>query len=63
MNDTKENPMGPEMHYELIVARVNEMHEAAAAHRLAREAQRGRVTEERPARRLTRSVFAKLRLS
>ena len=32
--------MGPELHYQLIINRVAELHEEAAGHRRAREARR-----------------------
>jgi hypothetical protein len=55
--------MGPELHYELIVNRVTEMHETAAEHRRAREAGKHRKAAERTRTSRNRSLFGKLRTS
>ncbi|SDQ78968.1 hypothetical protein [Thermostaphylospora chromogena] len=55
--------MVPELHYQMIKDRVSELRNEAAAHRLAREAERGhKEREPRPERR-HRSVFGRLRTS
>ncbi|MDF5751906.1 hypothetical protein [Spongiactinospora sp. TRM90649] len=55
--------MGPELHYELILNRVSELHEAAAAHRRAKEADKRRKSSEGTRGSRNRSLFAKLRTS
>ncbi|WP_199564912.1 hypothetical protein [Spongiactinospora rosea] len=55
--------MGPEIHYEMIVSRVSELHEAAAEHRRAREAVRTRKAAERTRGSRSRSLFGRLRTS
>jgi hypothetical protein len=55
--------MGPEMHYQVIIDRVSELHDQAAAHRRVREAERGRAARQGKSGRRYRSVFGKLRAS
>ncbi|GAA5079168.1 hypothetical protein HNP84_009842 [Thermocatellispora tengchongensis] len=51
--------MGPELHYQMIINRVAELHEEAATHRQVREAEKGRKSGERR----HRAAFGKLRAS
>ncbi|GII89167.1 hypothetical protein Ssi03_71570 [Sphaerisporangium siamense] len=54
--------MSPEIHYQLIVDRVAELHREADDHRRAREVTNGKAAASRPQRRM-RAVFGKLRTS
>ncbi|WP_214415325.1 hypothetical protein [Sphaerisporangium fuscum] len=56
--------MAPELHYQLIVNRVSELHHEAEAHRRANEAAASRKAAKNggPQRRV-RAVFGKLRTS
>ncbi|GII64168.1 hypothetical protein Skr01_42530 [Sphaerisporangium krabiense] len=55
--------MYPEIHYQLIVDRVAELHREADDHRRAREATSGRKAGARGPQRRVRAVFGKLRTS
>jgi hypothetical protein len=53
--------MGPELHYQLIINRVAELHEEASNHRRVREAERTR--KSRRSDRRHRAELGKLRTS
>ncbi|MEO3853689.1 hypothetical protein [Acrocarpospora sp. B8E8] len=55
--------MGPELHYQLIINRVAELHEEATSHRRAREAQASRKAHQRSASRRLRGGLNKFRSS
>ena len=58
--------MAPELHYELINAKVAELHKQAADDRRAREAAKGKVAgngKESRSERGLRAAFGKLRTS
>ncbi|GIH29179.1 hypothetical protein Aph01nite_74890 [Acrocarpospora phusangensis] len=55
--------MGPELHYQLIINRVAELHEEATSHRRAREAQASRKAHERSSSRRMRAGLSKFRIS
>ncbi|GAA1013429.1 hypothetical protein Aple_054220 [Acrocarpospora pleiomorpha] len=55
--------MGPELHYQLIINRVAELHEEASSHRRAREAQASRKAHQRSASRRHRAGLGKSRTS
>ncbi|MBO3748225.1 hypothetical protein J5X84_19300 [Streptosporangiaceae bacterium NEAU-GS5] len=57
--------MSPELHYQLMINRVDELHAAADHYRLAQEAVEGRraTRAARAGSRVLRGVFGKLRTS
>jgi hypothetical protein len=55
--------MLPEIHYQLIVSRVAELHQEASDHRLARQAAEAKKARERGSQRRLRVGFGKLRTS
>lgn len=55
--------MVPELHYQVIKDRVSELRNQAAAHRLAREAERGNKERAPQPERRPRSVLARFRTS
>jgi hypothetical protein len=55
--------MAPEIHYQLVLNRVAELHEEASNHRRVREAIAGRKAREGGSHRRLRAAFGKLRTS
>ncbi|WP_248964736.1 hypothetical protein [Sphaerisporangium perillae] len=55
--------MAPELHYQLIINRVAELHEEASNHRRANEAIAGRKAQARSSQQRLRAAFGKLRTS
>jgi hypothetical protein len=55
--------MGPELHYQIVIHRMSELQEEAAAHRLAREARAAQKAHQRSGHRRLRGAFGKLRIS
>ncbi|MEO3860976.1 hypothetical protein [Acrocarpospora sp. B8E8] len=55
--------MGPELHYQLIISRVAELHEEARSHRRASEAQPSRKAYQRGASRRRRAGLGMFRTS
>ncbi|WP_181871096.1 hypothetical protein [Sphaerisporangium album] len=55
--------MAPEIHYQLIVNRVAELHQEARDHRRASEAVAGRKARESGSPKRVRATFGKLRTS
>ncbi|MET8139523.1 hypothetical protein ABZU32_04340 [Sphaerisporangium sp. NPDC005288] len=55
--------MAPELHYQLIISRVAELHAEAGEHRRAREAASGRKARSEGSQHRLRAAFGKLRTS
>jgi hypothetical protein len=55
--------MNPELHYELIISRVAELHEEARCHSRVREAQTSRKAHQRGASRRLRAGLGMFRTS
>lgn len=55
--------MVPEIHYQLIASRVDELHREAKDHRRASQAASAKKERERGSQQRVRAAFAKLRTS